>query len=110
MVVQADQVVRVVRAVRVVQVFIKVFKVVQGCQDGQGGQGLRVGRVIRVARVWVVQVVSLEDMHSENMGFTWSKPSNYRKNWRCHACEGRTYGHVKERQYSALAEFAINAI
>ena len=49
-------------------------------------------------------------MRSENMGFTWSKPSNYRKNKRYHACEGRTYRHVKVRQYSALTEFAIDTI
>ena len=64
MVVQGDQV------VRVVQVVIKGVKGWQGDQGGTGGP---------VVRVRVVQVVSLEDMHSENMGSSWSKPSSFEK-------------------------------
>ena len=43
--------------------------------------------------VQVVQVVrmnSLDDMQSENIWFSWSKPSNYRGKLRCHACDRRT--------------------
>ena len=29
-------------------------------------------------------------MHSENIWFSWSKPSNYREKLICHACDGRT--------------------
>ena len=28
------------------------------------------------------------DMHSENIWFSWSRPSNYRGKLRCHACDG----------------------
>ena len=53
--------------------------------------------------VWVVQVVtlarttSLDDMHSENIWFSWYKPSKYRKKLICHACDGgrRTDGRRK---------------
>ena len=37
--------------------------------------------------VQVVKVVSLDDMHTEDIYFTWSKQSNYRENLRCHACD-----------------------
>ena len=35
-------------------------------------------------------MISLEDMHSENMWFSWSKPSDYQdqEKLRCHACDG----------------------
>ena len=48
--------------------------------------------------VWVVQVVrvarttSLDDMHSENIWFSWYKPSKYREKLICHACDGPTNG------------------
>ena len=38
-------------------------------------------------------MISLDDMHSENMWFSWSKPSDYQdqEKLRCHACDvGRT--------------------
>ena len=28
------------------------------------------------------------DTHSENIWFSWSRPSNYRGKLRCHACDG----------------------
>ena len=40
--------------------------------------------------IQVVQVVSVDDMHSENLWFSWSKPSNYREKLRCHARDIRT--------------------
>ena len=45
----------------------------------------------------MVWVVSLDDMHSENIWFSWYKPSKYRKKLICHACDGgrRTDGRRK---------------
>ena len=37
--------------------------------------------------VQVVGTISLDDMHLENIWFSWSKPSNYREKLRCHACD-----------------------
>ena len=57
-------------------------------------QVIKVTQVVQV--VWVVQVVrvarttSLDDMHSENIWFSWYKPSKYREKLICHACDGRT--------------------
>ena len=59
-------------------------------------QVIKVTQVVQV--VWVVQVVrvarttSLDDMHSENIWFSWYKPSKYREKLICHACDGRTNG------------------
>ena len=60
---QVSRLVKVVKVVKVVQVVlvVKVVKVVQ-----------------------VVKVVSLDYMHSENIWFTWSKPSDYWEELRCH--------------------------
>ena len=45
-------------------------------------------QVVRVART-----ISLDDMHSENIWFSWYKPSKYREKLICHACDGgRTDG------------------
>ena len=55
-------------------------------------QVIKVTQVVQV--VWVVQVVrvarttSLDDMHSENIWFSWYKPSKYREKLICHACDG----------------------
>ena len=49
---------------------------------------VQVVQVVRVVKV--VRVVSFDDMHSENILFIWSKPSNYREKSRCHACDGQT--------------------
>ena len=54
---------------------------------------IKVTQVVQV--VWVVQVVrvarttSLDDMHSENIWFSWYKPSKYREKLICHACDER---------------------
>ena len=42
-------------------------------------------QVVRVART-----TSLDDMHSENIWFSWYKPSKYREKLICHAFDGRT--------------------
>ena len=53
---------------------------------------IKVTQVVQV--VWVVQVVrvarttSLDVMHSENIWFSWYKPSKYREKLICHACDG----------------------
>ena len=67
--------VRVVQMVRVVRV-VKLVQVVQVVQ------------VIQVVRV--VRMINLYDMHSENIWFSASKPSNHRGNLSCHAYDGRT--------------------
>ena len=65
-----------------------------GSQGGQGGPGGPSGpdgqvvQVINVDRVIrVVRVVSLDDMHSDNIWFTWYKLSDYREELRCRACD-----------------------
>ena len=46
--------------------------------------------------IQVVRVVSLDDMHSGNIWFSWYKPSKYREKLICHACDGgRTDGRRK---------------
>ena len=77
---------------------------------------IKVTQVVQV--VWVVQVVrvarttSLDDMHSENIWFSWYKPSKYREKLICHACDGgggRTEdGKWKIGQCSVGPETAIN--
>ena len=75
----------------------------QGCQcgpGGPGGQGVQVVQVVQVVNtvqvvnvvqvVRVFQVVSLDGMYSESIWFTWSKPSDYWEQLRCHACDRRT--------------------
>ena len=61
--------------------------------------------------VQLVQVVSLDDMHSENIWFSGSKPSNYREKLICHACDGGTEeeedGKWKIGQHSVRPETAI---
>ena len=47
----------------------------------------QVVQVVRVART-----TSLDDMHSENVWFSWYKPSKYREKLICHTCDGRTDG------------------
>ena len=65
-------------------------------------QVIKVTQVVQV--VWVVQVVrearttSLDDMHSENIWFSWYKLSKYRKKLICHACDGRTDERTDERR------------
>ena len=57
--------------------------------------------------VGVVRMISLDDMHSENVWFLWSKSSNYQEKLRCYARDardGRTDGGGKWKivQYSEL--------
>ena len=40
-------------------------------------------------------MISIDDMHSENIWFLWSKSSNYQDKLRYHACDGRTDGKWK---------------
>ena len=60
-----------------------------GVVTGQVVQVVQVIKVIQVIQVvYVVQVVrmiSLDDMHSENIWFSWSKSSNYQEKLRCDA-------------------------
>ena len=69
-------------------------------------QVVRLVQVVRVART-----TSLDDMHSENIWFSGSKPSNYRKKLICHACDGGTEeeedGKWKIGQHSVQPETAI---
>ena len=69
-VVQVFQVVQVVQMVQVVQV-VQVIQVIQG--------------------ISVVRIISLDDVRSENIWFSWSKPPNYREKSRCHNCDGQAY-------------------
>ena len=67
-------------------------------------QVVQVVQVVRVART-----TSLDDMHSENIWFSWYKPSKYREKLICHACDGgRTEdGKWKIGQCSVGPETAI---
>ena len=58
--------------------------------------------MVQVVRV--VRRIGLDDMHSENIWFSGSKPSNYRRKLRCHARDRRTDGGGKWKivQYSEL--------
>ena len=51
---------------------------------------VRVVQVVQVVRV--VKMISLDNMHSENLWGSWSKPSNYPEKLISHACDGRTDG------------------
>ena len=64
-------------------------------------------RLVKVVQVFkVVKVVSLNDMHSENICFKWSKPSDYWEKLRCHACDWLTYG----RKVESRAVFYLSRI
>ena len=52
-------------------------------------QVIQVIQVVQVVQVvLVVRTISLDDMHSENIWFSWYKPSKYREKLICHACDG----------------------
>ena len=76
---------------------------------GSGGPVIQVIQVVQV--VQVIRMISIDDMHSENIWFSWSKSSNYREKLRCHACDGRTNGQTdgkwKIEQCSVRPETAI---
>ena len=64
-----------------------------GSQGGLGDPGGPGGLAKVVKGVQVVRINSPDHMHSENIWFLWSKPSNYQEKLRCHACDGQTeYG------------------
>ena len=70
---------------------------------------VQVVQAIQVLQVVsVIRIISLDDMHSENICFSWSEPSNYGEKLRCHACDGRTDGRWKIEQYSGRPETAIS--
>ena len=57
----------------------------------------------------MVRLNSIDNMHSGNMWFSWSKSSNYQEKLRCHACDGRTEdGKWKIGQCSIRPETAID--
>ena len=62
--------------------------------------------------VEAVRMISLDDMHSENIWFTWCKSSNYRGKLRCHAYDGggRMDGKWKIGQCSVGPETAIKSL
>ena len=50
---------------------------------GSGGPLIQVIQVVQVVKgVQVVRKISIDDMHSENILFSWSKSSNYREKLR----------------------------
>ena len=64
---------------------------IQVIQVAQLVQLVQMVQVVRVARTTI-----LSDMQSENIWFSWYKPSKYREKLICHACEaGRTDGRRK---------------
>ena len=60
-------------------------------------QAIQVIQVVQVVQVvGVVRTISLDDLHSENIWFSWYKPSKYRDKLICHACDGgRTNGRTE---------------
>ena len=46
----------------------------------------------------VVRMISLDDMHSENIWFSWFRPSNYQEKFKCCACDIRTNGREVENR------------
>ena len=72
---------------------------------------VQVVQVVQVIQVVMVVKMILVDMHSENIWFSGSKPSNYRKKLICHACDGGTEeeedGKWKIGQHSVQPETAI---
>ena len=49
-------------------------------------QVIHVVQVIQV--VQVIRMISIDDMPSENIWFSWYKPSKYREKVICHALDG----------------------
>ena len=79
-------------------------------QSGRVVQVVQVIQVIQVVRV--VRIICQDDMHSENLWFSWSKPSNYLEKLRCHARDRRTDERTESErrngeQYSGRPETAI---
>ena len=88
--------------------FIGLYWTVLGCTRlCLAEQVVQIVQVVQVVRV--VRMTSLDDMHSENIWFASSKPSNYQEKLRCHACDTRRNdgGKWKIEQYSGRPETAI---
>ena len=52
-------------------------------------QVIKVIQVVQVVQVvTVARTISPDDMYSENIWFSWYKPSKYREKLICHACDG----------------------
>ena len=75
-------------------------------------QVINVTQVVLVVQVVrVVRTTSLGDMHSENIWFSWHKPSKYQEKLICHACDGRTEdGKWKIEQCSGRPETATSVL
>ena len=77
--------------------YIELYWAVLVVQEIQVLKSGRVARAVEVVQViQVLRMISLDDMHSENIWFSWSKSSNYRGKLRCHACDERTDGRRTE--------------
>ena len=63
-------------------------------------QVVQVVRVIQVVRV--ARTTSLDDMHSENIWFSWYKPSKYREKLICHAVDGGGWANGRKVENSAV--------
>ena len=74
-----------------------MVKLIQVIKMTQVVQLVRLVQVVRVART-----TSLDDMHLENIWFSWSKTSNYQEKLRCHARDGRTDGRRRKVENSAV--------
>ena len=70
---------------------------------GSGGPVIQVVHVVQV--VQVVRMISIDDIHSENIWFSWCKSSNYHEKLRCHGGGGG--GKWKIVQCSVRSETAI---
>ena len=63
--------------------------------------------------VQVVMMISIDEVHSENIRFSWPKSSNYQEKLRCHACDIWTHGgggKWKIGQCSVRPETAISSL
>ena len=57
------------------------------------GSAEQVVQVIQVGQaVRAVRMISLDELHSENIWFSWFKPSNFLEKLRCHPCDKRMNG------------------
>ena len=60
--------------------YIELYWAVLGVKEIQVLKSGRVARVVEVVQViQVLRMISLDDTHSENICFSWYKPSNYQE-------------------------------
>ena len=64
---------------------VQVVQVVQMIHVVHVVQEVQVVQVVQL--VWVVRIISLDDLHSENILFSWPKPSHYQENLIRHGCD-----------------------